>query len=228
MNKFVLLGKNEILILETEKTLIVSMVANNERPEKIIAAISERFLRDGFYKITMSEIASELRISKKTIYKHFPSKEVLVHSAIDFYLMKIKSEVEKIMNSKTNSVLKFSMLLNEIGKNHIGLSDKLLKELQLFLPGAWQKIDDFRSKMINKNITRLIDQGKKEKLILSYSSPIIFTIFFSSIRATVNPQFVINNNFSLIQSMEQTFEILMNGILTEKGKKIYKSFNKRT
>lgn len=195
--------------------------------EKILSKASERFLRDGFYKVTMNEIAADLRISKKTIYKYFPAKELLVNGTIDFITGRIKTEVEQIIDSDENSVVKFCMLLDKIWSFFIRIGDKWFRDLNNFMPEAWKRVDEFRSKMIFKNFTRLIEQGKSEKLILDYPTPIILNVFLNSIRATVNPEFVINNNFSLYQAAENTFEILLNGILTEKGKKIHRSFKQR-
>ena len=76
--------------------------------------------------------------------------------------------------------------------------------------------------MINKNITKVVEQGKREGLIADYPTPIIMTIFLSSIRSIVNPDFILNNNFSIKQATQITFQILMSGILTEKGAKLFK------
>ena len=45
--------------------------------EKIANYSKDVFFKSGFYKITMDEIAQGLRMSKKTIYKYFPSKKIL-------------------------------------------------------------------------------------------------------------------------------------------------------
>ncbi|MBL7128958.1 MAG: helix-turn-helix transcriptional regulator, partial [Ignavibacteria bacterium] len=46
--------------------------------DKILNFARQKFHREGFYKISMDEIAKELHVSKKTIYKYFPSKEKLL------------------------------------------------------------------------------------------------------------------------------------------------------
>jgi AcrR family transcriptional regulator len=195
--------------------------------EKILTKVSERFLRDGFYKITMSEIASDLHISKKTIYKHFSTKEALVDATIDFFMCGVKTDVEIIVNGDDNSVVKFCRLLERIWKVFMKIGDRWLNELHTFRPDAWKKVEEFRAKMIYNNLSRIIEQGKNEKMIHDFPTPIIMNVFLVSVQSTVNPQFVINNNFSMIEAVENTFNILLNGILTEKGKKIYKSFKRR-
>jgi len=43
----------------------------------------------------------------------------------------------------------------------------------------------------------------------------------SSIRATVNPEFIQNNNFSISEAALYVFKIVIGGIVTDKGRKIF-------
>jgi len=45
-------------------------------------AAAHRFMELGISKVTLDEIASDLRMSKKTMYKYFPSKEDLLKNII--------------------------------------------------------------------------------------------------------------------------------------------------
>jgi hypothetical protein len=46
-------------------------------------------------------------------------------------------------------------------------------------------------------------------------------IHLAAVRAVVNPTFIMNNKFSFKEAMEYTFKIILNGILTDKGKEIF-------
>ena len=58
---------------------------------RILKYCSDLFLKEGFYKISMDSISIGLRISKKTLYKHFKSKDELVSSVIGNITQNIKS-----------------------------------------------------------------------------------------------------------------------------------------
>ena len=45
-----------------------------EEKDKILDLTEEKIFREGFYKTTMTEVAESLSMSKKTIYKYYPSK----------------------------------------------------------------------------------------------------------------------------------------------------------
>ena len=51
------------------------MTAEAEARGRILAAARRLFFAHGFGRVTMDEIASELAMSKKTLYRHFASKE---------------------------------------------------------------------------------------------------------------------------------------------------------
>ena len=50
--------------------------------DRILTRAEEMFLKSGYSKVTMDEIASNLGMSKKTLYKYFSSKEELVKEII--------------------------------------------------------------------------------------------------------------------------------------------------
>jgi hypothetical protein len=75
------------------------------------------------------------------------------------------------------------------------------------------------------NISRIIEQGKKEGCVVEMPSIIIINIFISSVRGIINPEFIMLNKIPVVLALESTLAVLMNGILTPKGKIILKKLN---
>jgi len=211
------------IILETIKTIIVSVreIAMQEEKEKIYQFAVDKFLREGFYKTTMDDLASQLRMSKKTIYKYFSSKEVLVKEVVFSFLSARAEQIKAIVDADDNAVIKFFKLVEYLGSIIIKFSDRWISDIQLYTPDLWKEIDKFRAKMMYANLMKIIRQGINEGYFVDKSAEIIVTIFVSSVRAVVNPDFIMNNKFSVSTALDSTLEILMNGIMTEKGKKIF-------
>jgi AcrR family transcriptional regulator len=198
-----------------------------EDQNKIVELTEEKFFRDGFYKTTMDEVASELKMSKKTIYKFFPSKDDLVKAIANHFMEGVKSKVVPALNSDKNAIEKLAELNKILAKISEKVSTKRMDEIKTYFPSLWNEIDNFRTKMMFANITKVIDQGKAEGLFVDYPTPIIMNTLVSSIRATVNPEFILNNNFSISEAALFVFKIVIGGIVTDKGKKIFnKTINK--
>lgn len=192
-----------------------------EEQDKIIEHTEEKFFRDGFYKTTMDEIASDLKMSKKTIYKFFPSKDILVMAIAKFFMNKMKNQILPALSTDKNAIEKLADLINILAKASEKISPKRMEEIKRHYPGLWIEIDRFRTEMMFGNITKVIDQGKKEGLFIDYPTNIVMNVLVASVRNIVNPDFILNNNFSIIEAARYAFRIIIGGIVTEKGKKIF-------
>ena len=195
-----------------------------EEKEKILNYSRNKFHREGFYKTSMDEISSELHISKKTIYKYFSSKEKLLEEICSGTSCDIGNRLDSIVDGKDNVVIKFVRILNFHSNFSRNISDKWLRDLSIHAPDIKKNIDEKKNERINKVVEKLLEQGKKEKLIEDYPSKLIILAFNSSLTSALNSDFLINNNFSMHDAFRITYEMLLNGILTEKGKvKFYKT-----
>lgn len=71
---------------------------------KIIAKATDMFLKLGFKSVTMDDIAQEMGISKKTIYKYFDNKEVLISEGTMMVHEKIHGTIESIVAQNHNAI----------------------------------------------------------------------------------------------------------------------------
>jgi len=195
-----------------------------DEKEKILSFASEKFMRDGFYKVTMDEIAREMRISKKTIYKHFSSKQALVEATVENLMHTLKNSLSKITDQNFSAIVKLNNYSSFLIKAAFQVSDRWLSDLKLHSPPLWEKVDKFRKVTFISNISKIVDQGKKEGTIIDKPNMLIITIMLAEIRSVINPDFLLNNNISAKQAGKTAFDIIISGILTKKGRKLNKQF----
>ncbi|HSP87872.1 MAG TPA: TetR/AcrR family transcriptional regulator [Ignavibacteriaceae bacterium] len=189
--------------------------------DKIIEQLEDKLFKEGFYKTTMDEVASELGMSKKTIYKFFPSKEDLIRAIAKHFMNRMRSKIVPALNSDKNAIEKLAQLIKILAGASEKISTKRMEEMKRHFPQIWNEIDSFRTKMMFENITKVINQGKTEGLFIDYSTSIVMNMLVSSVRSVVNPDFILNNNFSIIEAASTAFKILIGGIVTDKGKKVF-------
>ncbi len=194
---------------------------NPAEREKIIQHCTSKFLRDGFYLVTVDQIAAELRISKKTIYKFFSTKDDLVKEVALKMMNEVNNKIETIINSEDDSLTKIIKLFEVMSGVVVKFSEKWLKDLQIHTPLLWKQIDDFRTKRAYTALGSIIKQGQVEGIIIEKPIELIIHIFVNTIRSVVHPDFLYHQKFSYKEAFIHSFEILFNGILTPKGKKIF-------
>lgn len=203
-------------------------VENSER-ERILNYFLDKFLKEGFYKTSMDTVAAELRISKKTIYKHFSSKEQIVDIIVTRVTSEVSLRIDKIINGSEDSLTKALLLFEIIGSMAIKFSDKWVNDIRVHRPELWEKVDDFRTRRAYSAIGNIIRQGQKEGMIINKPAELIIHLFVNSIRSIVNPDFQYYHKYNYKEAFQFTFEIIFSGILTPKGKKQFdKIFKKVT
>ncbi|WP_279581213.1 TetR/AcrR family transcriptional regulator [Fodinicola feengrottensis] len=65
------------------ETQTVSAVSGEGRIDLIVNAAGRLFLAPGAGRVSMDDLAHELGMSKKTIYRHFPDKHSLLTAVLD-------------------------------------------------------------------------------------------------------------------------------------------------
>ncbi len=111
----------------------------DEEKQKILDESTKVFLQEGFYKTPMDEIAKRLKISKKTIYKYFDSKENLVKQVVRNFLLQNKCIIQEILDSDDDAVTKAFNLFQHLGKIFLSISNKWLEDIQTHYQGSGKR-----------------------------------------------------------------------------------------
>lgn len=119
--------------------------------DKIISKASEMFLKLGFKSITMDDIAGEMCISKKTIYKYFSNKELLIEETTTAIHKEIHEIIDRII-SKNYNAIEENFEIRKMFKEMFKASDTSpIYQLKKHYPEIYEKV---MSREINEcNIT---------------------------------------------------------------------------
>jgi AcrR family transcriptional regulator len=195
--------------------------------DKIFNYAKSLFLKEGFYKITMDNLAAGLKVSKKTIYKYFGSKEVLIKSIVESIKNEVSGKLDNIRKSKDNAILKLINLNKLLSAMLIELDDRWINDLRIHFPSLWKEIDEFRTNRLNGTFSTIINEGQKAKLIKNIPAEMVVMIFLSTLRGVINNEFLLNSKFSYKDAIETSLRILFTGILTAKGQKVFQKLFKK-
>src|ERR1041384_8779434 len=122
--------------------------------DKILFFTHAKFIQEGFYKTTMDEIARDLQMSKKTIYKYFPSKNDLLEAVCDMRIDMMQNKMNDIIDTEDDSVTKFIKILNLNKSMMMNCSQAWMRDIQVHAPHCKQKFDEMRSRKINHILNR--------------------------------------------------------------------------
>ncbi len=92
---------------------MMSEILLKEKENSIIEAARKRFAHYGFSKVTMDEIASDIDMSKASLYYYFPTKENLFYAVLTQEQNEFIKEMDGIINTKLSSSQKLITFVNK-------------------------------------------------------------------------------------------------------------------
>jgi TetR/AcrR family transcriptional regulator, transcriptional repressor of aconitase len=183
--------------------------------ERILEHARARFFADGFARVSVDEITSELGMSKKTFYKHFDRKEDLVHSIVARMLGEADMRVQAVLSMQAPFPDKLDALMKLVGVVFKTISKNMLRDLQTYAPEAWENIQTFRRQRVFTTWAALFDEGKRTGYVRPNIDHRVFHLaLYSTIEGIINPTVLANESFSADEALQSIAAIFLTGILT--------------
>jgi AcrR family transcriptional regulator len=196
-----------------------------EIKEKILHKASEMFLQFGFSRVTMEEIAVELGMSKKTLYRFFPGKEQLLREMIIGMKCKFEDYVQALWgNNEMSFIEKLKNLMNYICNQPSVFRGPLSMDLQKNFPMLWEEINESRKTHSLHKFNLLLSEGiEKGVFRKDLDQQIVVLLFMNAIQGILNPEVLSQLPYTANQVFESIIKILLEGIFTEEGRHKYLS-----
>ncbi|MDV6236063.1 TetR/AcrR family transcriptional regulator [Leptospira ellisii] len=142
---------------------------------KILKRAEELFLENGYSKTRMEEIARTLRMSRKTLYKHFENKGHLFSEMIREKDVRIADKVEESVRDGTSDVLEKIRTIGEFKSREFppGFS-RVCSEINLREPELFRAIPFAGTGRIYERILELFAEGIENGRFRSDIDPRIF------------------------------------------------------
>lgn len=132
--------------------------------EKIMAKASELFMKLGFKSITMDDIACEMCISKKTIYKYFCNKEVLIEESTEVIHKEVHDSIDAIVKQNFNAIQE-NFEIRKMFKEMFNTADTSpMYQLKKHYPEIYNKLVNREVNECNIVFKQNIEKGIKEGL----------------------------------------------------------------
>jgi AcrR family transcriptional regulator len=197
---------------------------NNKSTQKLIILNHgfERLITDGVRAFTVENLAACLCMSKKTIYKFFPTKEALIDKIVSFRLAQIEAEIKAEIDGDTNPIHQFLGVMNIFYNSTAKLKIEQIGELKNRYPKMWKRIETFRLNR-RKDFYSILKNAQEKGLVReNLDIDLIATIYTNIINSTFQPEFFIKNSLLPKIVLPAFVEMVSGGLLSEEGQKYYK------
>ncbi|MBN1822370.1 MAG: TetR/AcrR family transcriptional regulator [Prolixibacteraceae bacterium] len=195
----------------------------DEKKINIVKQVGQMYFRYGVKSVTMDEIASELGISKKTLYQNFKDKENLVEEVLNYYMenpvfdfnnKEIENPIDRIfaLRKHLSTILKY-------------YNNNLEYDLRRLYPSLWEKLHNFKREKLFRDTKLNIEEGKNQNLFREeVDSEFVAKLNVGRMLLTLNAAQGIfsENELGDIEIFDKTIDYHLHGICTDKGLKYYR------
>lgn len=192
----------------------MAKAADREKLRNDIILSTIEVFNDRGVTFTMSDVATNIHISKKTIYKEFDTKEELLDTVVDYIFDNIKAKEEQIMNDKSlNTVDKLRKILGAMPENYRDIDFQNVYPFLEKFPDVYRKMQ-YRLATGWENTISLIEQGKKEGVVRkNVDIRFIKVMLEASIEKVLSDDMLSRTGINYVDALDQIVDILVNGML---------------
>jgi AcrR family transcriptional regulator len=201
--------------------------ASSELRPRILNAAGIHFFAKGYRAFTMDDLASDLGMSKKTLYVWFKGKETIIRAVLDDLAFEIRTDADRLLAdgslSFTEKLRGFTLALME---RLAPVTSEILGDLEESAPALHRYIEQLRSKNIPYIFGRFIEEGQIAGAVRDdVSPPFAGEFFLHAMQGLMQPSSLQKFRLRPDLVLDRALKLFFCGLLTPSGHKDYeKSF----
>lgn len=190
----------------------------DDQERTILSGAAELFLKYGIRSITMDDVARELAVSKKTLYKYVSNKAELVDRCVRISLEQVHDVIENVMDKSTNAIDEV-FAIDEAVDNMMKVKYPAIEfQLSKYYPQTWKWLMGKQREVImshtRKNLEKGVDQGLyRPEINIEFINYIYYGRFVSLNDESAVPAGICSNP----EFMHEYLNYHLRGIVSKKG-----------
>jgi AcrR family transcriptional regulator len=198
-----------------------------DKRKNLLGRVLGLFLRDGLSSQTMEGIADNIGVSKRTLYKYFPGKDILIDTVIQYQLEAIEAEVIALQSSGKTYTERLLGFFSIVEKAIKPMANKLMADIMKNSPWIWTKIDDFRHARILVHLEALLAEGSELGFLRAdLDLRIVSPMYIAMIEQIGRPEFLMKQSVPPHEIVSTLIRVILGGILSDEGRALFKGAEK--
>jgi len=188
-----------------------------ELRERIIQEASTLFFRNGVKSMTMSEIANEMGISKRTLYEIFQDKEELLEECINIHKKRADREIENLINDSEDVIDALMRIYTKQLVEAQEINKSVLHDLKKYYAPIYKKIES-QQESGYYTIVPLMKKGIREGLIREDTNfEVVMWLVRAQFKALIDDEYIPIDKYSVKEFISAIILNCIRGIATSAG-----------
>ncbi|WP_223652600.1 TetR/AcrR family transcriptional regulator [Hymenobacter psoromatis] len=196
-----------------------------ETKDRILAHAAGLFLRNGIRSVSMDEIATELGMSKKTLYKTFTNKDEIVLGVMTTHLCQAQGECARVAGTAPDAVQEMLTISAWADQQFSNIHPSIFYDLRKYHPAAWALFSAHKSTFILDQITQNLRRGIAEGLFRAdLDVEVLARLNLAQIELAFDPDLYPPTQFAPVRVNKVFDEHFLLGVATLKGHRLFNKY----
>jgi AcrR family transcriptional regulator len=186
---------------------------------RILAGARRHFFAHGFRGVTMDDLASELGMSKKTLYTHFASKAALLQAVLADKFARVQADLAAAVAGGGEFPERLHRLLAAVRKHTEEVQPPFTRDVARETPELFELVKNRRAAMIRQYFGALLAEGRNAKMIREdVPEALLIEFLIGAADAIANPQKLGELGLTVEAAFGEIITVFLEGAATEQGR----------
>jgi AcrR family transcriptional regulator len=196
-----------------------------ENKDRILTRASALFLRNGIKSVSMDDIATDLGMSKKTLYKTFTNKDEIVLGVMTAHLNQVQGECARFEGISADAVREMLDISAWADQQFSNVHPSIFYDLKKYHPTTWSLFSEHKSTFILEQITKNLRRGIAEGLFRAdLDVEVLARLNLAQIELAFDPDLYPPAQFSPLRVNKVFDEHFLLGVATLKGHRLFNKY----
>ena len=189
--------------------------------QRIVEAARVHFFSHGFRSVTMDDLASELGISKKTLYAHFSGKIDLLKAVLADKFAGVEAKLKEVTRAhRHNFPATLHQLLAGTQRELDEIKPPFVRDMRQKAPQVFKVVERRRAALIQRYFGKLFVEGQRAGMVRKdVPVKLIIEILLAMVQSIMNPPKMEELGMMPKEGFAGILKIVLEGTLTPKGRK---------
>jgi AcrR family transcriptional regulator len=209
--------------------VVSNLVRGMKEENHILERLLSLFKRYGIRSITMDDIASELGVSKKTLYHDFKDKNDLINRVIDYDMGQSRSLMEELVQSDIDAIHEIILVNKSIHQVRSRYSPSFYYDLKRNYPETYRRWLNEKRRSMYDLIVGNLQKGKREGYYRrEIHDHTIGRLYMARMEMLDSSEIIEGHESLSTEFMQEIITYHLHGICNENGLKILSELKDET
>lgn len=196
-----------------DETLTQAEIALRER---LTLLAKDFFLKQGYTSSTMDQVAKTAKVSKKTVYRLFRTKEAVLRAVVHSIMQEIEAVTTPVYEQYDRSfAVRFEQLVVDITPQYAQLrSAASLREMRNVAPDMYEEFDAWRRKRFAITTRMLKEARESGQISTEFDFDELVSIYAALHNSCMDHAITHQPDISADEMYRAFVDVLLNGILS--------------